>query len=160
LSSLGHPCKFQRVLRLGIVTARHSSSGRQPNFAALNRGHRLYSAGWPSRWALAHILVLLTVNLTDYFYPQFPLPLINIPLVRKPHGKQCGIHHQVPCQAALLCVPTCSATANEAHPESLHSTNTRMKMHNAVFENGPWLYWQLRQYDTFTFPFTAKYWST
>jgi len=33
----------------------HSSSGRQPNFAALNRGRHLYSAGRPSRWALAHI---------------------------------------------------------------------------------------------------------
>jgi len=31
-----------------------SSSGRQPNFAALNRGRHLYSAGRPSRWALAH----------------------------------------------------------------------------------------------------------
>jgi len=30
LASLRHPCKFQRVLRLGSVTARHSSSGRQP----------------------------------------------------------------------------------------------------------------------------------
>jgi len=30
-----------------------SSSGRQPNFAALNRGRHLYSAGRPSRWALA-----------------------------------------------------------------------------------------------------------
>jgi len=40
------------------VTARHSSSGRQPNFAALNRGRHLYSAGRPSRWALAHVLVL------------------------------------------------------------------------------------------------------
>jgi len=29
--------------------------GRQPNFAALNRGRNLYSAGRPSRWALAHI---------------------------------------------------------------------------------------------------------
>jgi len=27
----------------------------QPNFAALNRGCHLYSAGRPSRWALAHI---------------------------------------------------------------------------------------------------------
>ena len=45
-------------VRLGSVTARHSSSGRQPNFAALNRGRRLYSAGRPSRWALAHILVV------------------------------------------------------------------------------------------------------
>jgi len=34
------------------------SSGRQPNFAVLNRGCHLCSAGRPSRWALAHILVL------------------------------------------------------------------------------------------------------
>jgi len=34
-----------------------SSSGRQPNFAALNRGRHLCSAGRPSRSALAHILV-------------------------------------------------------------------------------------------------------
>jgi len=55
--SLAHPCKFQRVSRLGSVTARHSSIGRQPNFAALNRGRHLYSAWRPSRWELAHILV-------------------------------------------------------------------------------------------------------
>ena len=53
--SLGHPCEFQRVWRLGSITARHCSSGRQPNFAALNRGRHLYSAVRPSRWALAHI---------------------------------------------------------------------------------------------------------
>jgi len=53
---LGHPSKFQRVSRLGSVTARHSSSGRQPKFAALNRGRHLHSAGRPSRWVLAHIL--------------------------------------------------------------------------------------------------------
>jgi len=41
----------------GSVTARHCSSGRQPNFAALNRGRHLYSEGRPSRWALAHIVV-------------------------------------------------------------------------------------------------------
>jgi len=34
-----------------------SSSERQPNFAALNRGRHLCSAGRPSCWALAHILV-------------------------------------------------------------------------------------------------------
>jgi len=55
LASLGHPCKCQRVSRLGSVTARHSGSGRQPNFAALNRGRHLYSTGRPSHWALAHI---------------------------------------------------------------------------------------------------------
>jgi len=59
LASLGHPCKFQRVSRLGSVTARHSSSGRQLNFAALNRGYHLHSAGRPSRWALAHISIVL-----------------------------------------------------------------------------------------------------
>jgi len=55
----GHPCKFQQVLRLGSVTAFHSSSGHQPNFAALNRGHHLYSAGRPSRWVFADIYYLL-----------------------------------------------------------------------------------------------------
>jgi len=54
LTSLRHPRKFQRVSHLGSVTARHYSSGRQPNFAALNRGRHLYLAGRPSRWALAH----------------------------------------------------------------------------------------------------------
>ena len=54
-TSLGHPCKFQRLSRLGSVTARQSSSEYQPNFEALNRGRHLYSAGRPSRWALAHI---------------------------------------------------------------------------------------------------------
>jgi len=42
---------------IGSVTALHWSSGRQPNFSALSRGRHLYLAGWPSRWALAHILV-------------------------------------------------------------------------------------------------------
>jgi len=57
LASLRHPFQLQRLSRLGSVTARHSSSGRKPNFAALNRGRRLYSTGRPSRCALAHILV-------------------------------------------------------------------------------------------------------
>jgi len=55
LASLRQLCKFQRVSRLGSFTARNSSSGRQPNFAALNRGRHLYSAGRPSRWELTHI---------------------------------------------------------------------------------------------------------
>jgi len=63
LAGLGHPIIFQRVLHLGSVTARQSSSGRQPNFAGLNRGRHLCSAGRPSRWALAHILVILRLVL-------------------------------------------------------------------------------------------------
>jgi len=52
------PCKFQRVSRLSSITAWHSSIGHHPNCAELNRGRHLYSAGRPSRWALAHILVV------------------------------------------------------------------------------------------------------
>jgi len=44
-TSLGDPCQFQRVSRHGSITARHASSRRQPNFAVLNRGRHLYSAG-------------------------------------------------------------------------------------------------------------------
>ena len=55
--SLRHPSKFQRLSCLGSVTARQSSSERQPNFAAFNRGCHLCLAGRPPRWALAHTLV-------------------------------------------------------------------------------------------------------
>ena len=51
LACLRHPCKFQRILRLGSVTGRHSSSDlsvMQSNFAALNRGRHLY-VGWQWR---------------------------------------------------------------------------------------------------------------
>jgi len=64
LTSLEHPSKFQRISRLGSVTARYSSSGRQPNFVVLNRRCHLYSAGRQSRWALAHILVLTLYSST------------------------------------------------------------------------------------------------
>jgi len=50
---------------IGSVTARHSSSGRQPNFAAWYKEWNYgtfaegatYSAERPSRWVSAHILV-------------------------------------------------------------------------------------------------------
>ena len=54
---MGHPNEFHWLSSLGSDTARQSSSGRQPNFAALNRGRHRCSAGRSSRWALAHILV-------------------------------------------------------------------------------------------------------
>jgi len=54
---------------IGSVTARHSSSRRQPNFAVWDkegnygtsapRLRHIYSTGRPSRWASAHILVLI-----------------------------------------------------------------------------------------------------
>jgi len=45
------------------VTARHSSSGCQPNFAAFSRRRHIYSAGRPSRWALAHMAHILVILL-------------------------------------------------------------------------------------------------
>ena len=44
--SLGHPCKFQRVSRLGSLTARTLVGGVNQT-AALNRERHLYSAGRP-----------------------------------------------------------------------------------------------------------------
>ena len=75
--SLRHPCKFQRVSRLGSVTARHYSSRGQPNVAALNRGRHLYSAGRPSRWALTHISSFLCVHLRSICATAVPPCLYN-----------------------------------------------------------------------------------
>jgi len=55
--SLGNPANFNgfrvfAALLYGTLVVGVSQS------AALNRGRHLYSAGRPSRWALAHILVL------------------------------------------------------------------------------------------------------
>ena len=63
-SCLGHPSKFQH---LGSITTCYSGSGHQPNFAALNRGRHLYSTGWPSRWALAHISIYIYLLLSIFF---------------------------------------------------------------------------------------------
>jgi len=53
----GTPANFNGFRILAALLHGHSSSAHQPNFVALNRGRHLYSAGRPSRWALAHILV-------------------------------------------------------------------------------------------------------
>jgi len=60
----GNPATLSgfRVLQ-HYCTACTGSSGRQPNFAALNRGRHLCSAGRPSRWALAYIFSLLQIIL-------------------------------------------------------------------------------------------------
>jgi len=56
----GTPANFNgfRVLAALLHGTLEVGGGRQPNFAALNRGRRIYSAGRPpSRLASAHILV-------------------------------------------------------------------------------------------------------
>jgi len=58
---------------IGTVTARRSSRGHQPNFAACDKERnygtftpslrQLHSAGRPSRWASAHILVCIAFEM-------------------------------------------------------------------------------------------------
>jgi len=55
----GTPANFNGFRVLAALLHGTYSSGRQPNFAALNRGRHLYSAGRRSLWALAHILVCI-----------------------------------------------------------------------------------------------------
>jgi len=85
----GTPPNFNRVWRLGSITARHSSSGCQPNFAGLNRGHHLYSAGRPSRWALAHILVIIYYEYRTKY-------------THKAHKKKLEIKKKYLCCCSLL----------------------------------------------------------
>jgi len=75
---------------IGRVTAWHFSRGSQPNFAAW---YSLYSAGRPSRWASAHILV------GNFLRPVFTAsPLQHVSDVhpkfalRPHHVWKCGIH--------------------------------------------------------------------
>ena len=84
MAGLGHPIIFQWVSRLGSVTARHFISGRQPNFAALNRGRHLYSAGRPSRWALA--LISSSVYYLASFYVRQKLSCSFVPLLAPDPG--------------------------------------------------------------------------
>ena len=49
-------CQVQHSLCVQVL---RFPSGCQPKFVTLSRGRHLYSAGRPSRWALAHILVLM-----------------------------------------------------------------------------------------------------
>jgi len=55
----GAPQQISSGFRVLAVLLHGTSSRRQPNFAALNRGRHLYSAGRPSRLALVHILVFV-----------------------------------------------------------------------------------------------------
>jgi len=66
----GTPANFNEFCVLAALWQRYctaSSSGRQLNFAALNRWCHLCSAGRPSGWALVHILVLISADLECRF---------------------------------------------------------------------------------------------
>jgi len=53
----GIPANFNGFRVLAVLLHGTPVVSGQPNFAALNRGRHLCSAGRPLRWALAHILV-------------------------------------------------------------------------------------------------------
>ena len=46
-------------IETGLLDTAVKYSGRQPNFAVLNRGRHLCLAGRSSRWALTHMLVCI-----------------------------------------------------------------------------------------------------
>jgi len=83
------------------ITARHSSSGRQPNFAAFIRGRHLYSAGRPSCWVSALILVftpcLKNVTPSTFYNLDIQDPIMTI-FGRNVTGKV--MNHM------MLCFPT------------------------------------------------------
>ena len=108
LTSSGHPCKFQRVSTLGSVTARHASSGRQSNFAALRRVRHRYSTGRPSRWALAHVLVQSNL----YHVLHHLLPTVSTMLAPSNMMGCIRLWSYSPSSISLLtcAVPTCKFT--------------------------------------------------
>jgi len=77
----------------GSVTARHLSSGHEPNFVALSTGRHLYLAGRPSRWALAHILVCAVLVVYVHISTR-KLSLISLQQTR--HWPGIHFHCQVP----------------------------------------------------------------
>ena len=101
MASLGHPCKIQRLSRLGSVTARHSISGRQLNFAALNRKRHLYSARRPSRSALAHILVLSCFFFLSFLFPHLISAVADWVSTILPH--MWGLSVNLKCRSEMCC---------------------------------------------------------
>jgi len=85
-----------------------SSSGCQPNFAALNRGCHLCSAGRPSRGALAHILVsssffssspILSGCRLDVYHTSTHVAIVRI----QNAGMKCAASGSLKIQDAQIC---------------------------------------------------------
>jgi len=69
LASLWHSTKFQRISGFGSVNLLYGTLGVGVNkTAALSRGRQLYSALRPSRWAMAHIVVVYIYIYLCYHY--------------------------------------------------------------------------------------------
>jgi len=83
------------ISRLGSVTARHSSSERQPNFAALNRGRHLCSAGRPSRLGIG------PHSSFSYFVLNKLYDILRL-WKCDTHRGRCLIHHRISHRVSLL----------------------------------------------------------
>ena len=115
---------------IGSVTVRHCSSGHQPNCGMVQGmelhnfrgGRHLYSAGRPSHWASAHILVNYTSKvpfLSELYYVLIPLILIpfhseNVAYPRAPLHKATFVNpfsHELPDKTSgtemRYCVSSC-----------------------------------------------------
>ena len=72
LASLGHPSKFQRVSRLGFITAATSLTGGQPNFA------RCMAVSWPGT---------LYIHFRDILPPDGILPRVKFTFCPSTHHR-------------------------------------------------------------------------
>jgi len=73
----GTPANFNGFRILAALLHGSQVVGVSKKFAALNRGRHLCSAGRPSRWALAHILVLSISNsFHSCLFPSSLLPIL------------------------------------------------------------------------------------
>jgi len=84
-----------------------SSSGRQPNFAALNRGCHLCSAGRPSRWALAHILDLFTLAICCHCQRERNCTKTSLLLLLLSAVSACAVDVSQFAVCIVLCPPCC-----------------------------------------------------
>ena len=80
LASLGHHCKFQRVLRIGSVTARQSSSGHQPNCGIEQRAPPIFGReaitigiGPHSSFFVFHNFLIFVLSYNVSYYLSFLL---------------------------------------------------------------------------------------
>jgi len=90
-----------------LLHVRHSSSGRRPNFAALNRGCHLYSARRPSRWALAHISSFFPRLISAVADSMFTILLYT----------WCGLSANLECMSKTCCTGRAENTGRKKSPK-------------------------------------------
>jgi len=112
------------VLLHGTRTVGVSHSGRQPNFKAFSRGCQLYSAGWPSRWALAHILVVLSVFFLSSFCLLSVFFLFSLPIFSS--------HRE--CRSEMCCTQLAESTGcKNVNAKKSPSAHHRTTLSGCIF---------------------------